>query len=129
MDKVRSFNIPVENMAEASGFYREVFGWAIEPVGGSGGNFHSVRTAHADDDGEPIEKGVINGGLFIRGTHGLFITFLEVEVRSIEEAVKKVHQNGGKVILEKRAMLDFAYFAIIQDPDGNALGLIEYLDR
>ena len=129
MDKVRSFNIPVEDMVGASRFYREVFGWDIEPVTGSGGDFHSVSTVKVDENGDPIERGGINGGLFKRGTHGVETTFLGVEVGSIDDAVEKVLQNGGKVVMMKRPMLDFAYFAIVQDPDGNHLGLMEYLDR
>ncbi len=126
---VRSFNIPVQDMARASDFYREVLGWSIAPVQGSGGDYHRVLTAEADGEGVPIERGTINGGLFRRGTHGATATFLEVEVGSIDEVVRRVLQNGGRVVMEKRPMMDFAHLAIVQDPDGNHLGLMEYIDR
>ncbi|MDD1772367.1 MAG: hypothetical protein LUQ09_05545 [Methanomassiliicoccales archaeon] len=129
MDKVRSFNIPVLDMKGAGEFYRRVFGWEIEPVLGSGGDFHRVGTTEVDESGEPISCGAINGGLFRKGTHGIGTTFLELEVMSIDDTVAKVLQNGGALVREKRPMLDFAFFAIVQDIDGNYLGLMEYRDR
>jgi predicted enzyme related to lactoylglutathione lyase len=47
-------------------------------------------------------------------------------VGSIDESVTKVLENGGSIVLDKRPMMDFAYFAIIQDIDGNRIGLMEY---
>ncbi len=126
MDKVRSFSIPVVDMVGAIKFYQEVFGWNVEPVTGSGGDFHSVTTTKVDEQGDPIERGGVNGGLFKRGTHGVETTFLEVEVTSIEESIAKVLKNGGRIVRERRPMLDFAFYAIVQDPEGNYLGLMEY---
>jgi uncharacterized protein len=129
MDKVRSFNIPVLDMKAASEFYRHVFGWEVEPVPGSGGDYHQVRTTKVDENDVPISPGSMNGGLFRKGTHGIGTTFLELEVMSIDDTVSKVLQNGGALVREKRPMLDFAFFAIVQDIDGNYLGLMEHKDR
>lgn len=113
-------------MGRAVDFYSRVFGWTSEALKGSGGEYHHATTAVVDDDGVPLSKGAINGGLFKRGTHGIENTFLELEVDSIDDSVKKVLMNGGRVAREKRTMLDFAFFAIVQDPEGNYLGLMEY---
>jgi predicted enzyme related to lactoylglutathione lyase len=113
-------------MNAAAEFYRRVFDWTIEPVKGSGGDYHRVETSEVDGDGVPLSREAINGGLFRKGTHGIDVAFLEIEVGSIDGTLDKVLANGGKLIKEKLPMLDFAYFAIVQDPEGNYLGLMEY---
>ncbi|MHC1681243.1 MAG: VOC family protein [Methanomassiliicoccales archaeon] len=126
MDGIRSFNIPAQDMKEEAAFYRNVFGWNIAPIEGSSGDFHSVITTDTDDDGVPLRKGFINGGLFQKGTHGIDGTFLEVEVSSIDGSIEKVVRSGGKLVRPKSPILDFGYFAIVQDPEGNNIGLMEY---
>jgi len=126
MESVRSFNLPVEDMRRAVDFYSSVFGWSLEAIHGSGGDYHHAITAKADEEGIPLSRGAINGGLFKKGTHGINIPFLELEVDSIDESVKKVLKNGGRIVREKHPMLAFAFFAIVQDSEGNYLGLMEY---
>lgn len=126
MDHVRSFNLPVDDMARAVEFYDKAFGWSVGAIKGSGGDYHHAVTSEVDENGEPLSRGAINGGLFRRGTHGIDRTFLELEVSSIDESLRKVLGNGGRIVREKRPMLDFAFFAIVQDTEGNYLGLMEY---
>jgi len=126
MDPVRSFDLPVDDMARAAQFYRSVFGWSVGVVEGSGGDYHHAVTSEVDVNGVPLSRDSINGGLFRRGTHGIDRTFLELEVSSIDESVSKVLENGGRLVREKRPMLDFAFFAMVQDTEGNYLGLMEY---
>lgn len=126
MRPVRSFNLPVRNMKAAAEFYRNAFDWEIEPVKGSGGDYHRVITSEVDGDGLPLAQGTINGGFFKKGTYGIEEAFVEIEVISIDDTVEKVLLNGGRIVREKKPMLDFALFAIVQDTDGNYLGLMEY---
>jgi len=125
-DPVRSFNLPVDDMTRAAKFYDKAFGWTMGAVKGSGGDYHHAITSEVDEDGVPLSKDAINGGLFRRGTHGIDVTFLELEVSSIDESLRKVLENGGRIVREKRPMLDFAFFAMVQDTEGNYLGLMEY---
>ena len=76
-------------------------------------------------NGEPSNPGAINGGLFRRGIHGVQETFLEVRVASIDRCLETVEDLGGTVVQPKVPMLDLAYFAIIRDSEGNAIGLWE----
>jgi hypothetical protein len=126
MGKVRAFNVPVNDMASAKRFYEDVFGWEISPIPGSGGGYHHARTSLSDADGEPLERGTINGGLFMKGTNGIESVFFEIEVDDIDGMISKVVSLGGKLVKEKRPLMDFAQFAIVQDPDGNNIGLIEF---
>lgn len=69
--------------------------------------------------------GGINGGLFKRGTDGLEQTFLEINVPSIDEYLKKIESAGGKLVKPKGPILDIAFFAVIEDTEGNRIGLWE----
>jgi predicted enzyme related to lactoylglutathione lyase len=128
MDGVKGFNIPVDEMGRAAHFYRSLFGWEIGRIEGSGGNFNSAQTTECDEKGDPSSPGAINGGLYRRGTHGVNETFLEVQVTSIDRCIEKVDALGGTVVQHKTPMLDFAYFAILRDSEGNAIGLGEGRD-
>jgi hypothetical protein len=112
-------------MKRAKKFYEKVFGWEIHPIQGSGGDFHAAHTVPVDENDEPQVPGGINGGLFKRGTDGLKETFLEVTVSSIDECLKKVEAEGGHLIKPKGPMLDIAYFAVVEDSEGNSIGLWE----
>ncbi len=125
MDKVKGFDIPVDDMGRACEFYKDLFGWELESIAGSGGGFHSAKTVAVDEQGEPNEPGGINGGLYVRGTNGLTSTFLEIKVSSIDAVLDKVTPLGGSVVREKSAILDIAFFAVIKDSEGNIIGLWE----
>ena len=116
-------------MKKAYDFYQQAFGWAISSIEGSSGGYHFARTSPSDDQGVPLLPGSINGGLFERGTHAIGSAFLEIEVESVDQTIERVLPLGGKLIREKRPMGDFGFFAIVQDPEGNNLGLMEYAKR
>jgi predicted enzyme related to lactoylglutathione lyase len=90
---------------------------------------HAANTVAVDENGEAQIRGAINGGLFKRGTHGLNETFLEVTVPSIDEYLKKVEAEGGQLVKPKGPILDIAYFAVVRDTEGNAIGLWEEMKK
>ena len=61
----------------------------------------------------------------VKGTNGIDDVFLELEVDDIDGMISKAVSLGGRLVKEKRPLMDFAQFAIVQDPDGNYIGLIE----
>ena len=129
MNRVKAFDIPVDDMKRAQRFYQEVFNWKITPIPGSGGNFHAALTVPVDENGDPKVPGGINGGFFQRGTDGLEDTFLEISVPSIDEYLKKIESAGGKLVKPKGPILDIAFFAVIKDTEGNIIGLWEDIKR
>ena len=129
MDKVQAFDIPVDDMGRAKRFYEKVFGWEIAVVPGSGGNFHAATTVPVDEEGEPKVAGGINGGFFQRGTHGLEGTFVEINVPSVDEYLKRIESAGGKIVKPKGPILDIAFFALVKDTEGNIIGLWEDIKK
>lgn len=94
-------------------FYRDVFGWEI----------------NADN---PMKYGMVSSG---RGSNGIdggiggsmgptAKTLVYAGVPSIEEALVKVSEKGGRTIMP-RSDLGMVIIAVFEDPEGNAFGLIE----
>jgi predicted enzyme related to lactoylglutathione lyase len=94
-------------------FYRDVFGWEI----------------NADN---PMKYGLVASG---RGSNGIdggiggsmgptAKTIVYAGVPSIEEALVKVSEKGGRTVMP-RSDLGMVIIAVFEDPEGNAFGLIE----
>jgi predicted enzyme related to lactoylglutathione lyase len=50
--------------------------------------------------------------------------YLYIEVESIEAALSKIEENGGKTTQGKTEITpEFGYYAIFTDVDGNSMGL------
>ena len=48
-----------------------------------------------------------------------------MSVPSIDEYLKKIEAEGGQLIKPKGPILDTAFFAVVKDTEGNAIGLWE----
>jgi predicted enzyme related to lactoylglutathione lyase len=122
MNPVMHFQIPVAKMARAQEFYEKVFGWHILAPPGMEGQYHLATTVPTGDNG-PTEPGGVNGGLAVGG--GEWQAWLVIGVDSIDEHVKKIKAAGGKVVAEKRSVLDMGFYAEVGDTEGNVIGLWE----
>jgi len=124
MDGVSLFQITVDNMERAIKFFIETFGWDLMATGMEG-NSHFATTVPTDDNGYPTEPGGINGVLIERGTYSQKYIGIFIKVKSIAATLENVVRNGGKTIREKAPIGDFAYFAQINDTEGNLIALWE----
>ena len=52
-----------------------------------------------------------------------------MDVKSIEESVKKIMSNGGKITREKTAVGDMGWYAQVQDTEGNVIGIWETIKK
>ena len=78
----------------------------------------------------PMNYGIVdNGGEGINGGVGQapngqgHVTFY-VQVDSIDECLEKAEGMGGKTVMPRTEM-DMVTFALVADPEGNVVGLIE----
>ena len=124
MDGVNLFNLPVDNMTRAKEFFSKTFGWGFMATG-MDGDHHFATTVPTDENGIPTEPGGINGGLLQRGTYEQQVASIFIKVKSIDDTIDKVKTNGGKLILAKVPIADFAYLAQIKDTEGNLISLWE----
>lgn len=106
-------DIPVGDMARATAFYSTLFGWRIQEYPG----YEGYPMWQAPNE-------VSGGGLAPRDE-----SFTQprstVEVDSIDETLSLVRANGGRVLMEKSPISETSWWAVLEDPDGNHIGLYE----
>jgi len=122
MDKIVHFEIPVEDLDRAKGFYGSIFGWRLDDVPGM--DYTMVGTVPVDEQQMPTEPGAINGGLMQRSDETPS-PVLTINVGSVEDALKKVEAGGGTVVRPRTEIPGMGWFAYFKDTEGNTLGLFE----
>ncbi|MFX1438292.1 MAG: VOC family protein [Promethearchaeota archaeon] len=116
MPKINHFEINADDPKRAKIFYEKVFKWKIEKW--EGPLDYWIITAGDED-----EVG-INGGLQKREHKDDKITNY-IGVDSVNNLVKKIKENGGKILREKSPIPGVGYYAFFEDTEGNRLGIME----
>ena len=119
------FEIPANDLGRAQSFYRDTFGWAVNPIPGMG--YTLVMTAPTDEDGHLQQTGAINGGMLER-QGPVTAPIITIQVDDIETAVRQIEANGGKSLMGKVPVGDMGFSAYFADSEGNVLGLWEDAD-
>ena len=110
---ITHIDIPVADLNRAAEFYADLFGWQIAEVEGF--------------EGYPMWRapnGISGGGLAPRG-EGFVQPRSYVEVDSIDDVVAKLEARGGSLAHPKQPITETSCWAVIRDPDGNLVGLVE----
>ena len=110
---ITHIDIPVSDPARASDFYGALFGWDIQEIPGY--------------EGYPMWQApnkISGGGLAPRGD-GLEAPRSYVEVDSIDEALARAAERGGRTLLPRSEIDATSWYAVLEDPDGNPIGLYE----
>jgi predicted enzyme related to lactoylglutathione lyase len=125
---VRHFEIPARDPERAARFYREVFGWTIEPLAWDGPAYFRVKAALLQKDGAAREG--IDGGLTVGGAEGFAgdqpLLMIHIEGSTLEECLERITEAGGTVDLPITPIgkaKTLGRFARFLDPEGNRLGL------
>ena len=119
MPRVIHFEISVDDPERAKKFYEDVFEWKIEKWGPV--DYWIIMT------GDKSEPG-IDGAIRIRGDLKEIKnenTINTINVPSIDEFIKKVEKNGGKILMPKMTIPGLGYHTYCQDTEGNVFGIIE----
>jgi predicted enzyme related to lactoylglutathione lyase len=122
MAKVVHFEIPFDNKERAMKFYAQTFGWRLTDMPQM--NYVVAQTVDVDDKQMPKEPGAINGGLFQRPKEAPSPT-IYVDVQSVDEAIKKVQDAGGKVVTPHTPIPGMGAYARVSDTEGNVIGLFQ----
>ncbi len=116
MPKMNHFEINADDPERAKSFYENVFNWKIEKWEGP----LEYWLITAGDEDEPG----INGGLQRRENKEDAISNY-IGVKSVDDVIKKIEKNGGKVTKPKSSIPGVGYYAIFKDTEGNRLDLME----
>ncbi|MGH9146811.1 MAG: VOC family protein [Vicinamibacterales bacterium] len=122
MAKVVHFEIPFDNKERAMKFYVESFGWRLTDMPQM--NYVMAQSVDVDDNQMPREPGAINGGLFQRPKEAPS-PVVYVDVKSVDEAIKKVQAAGGKVVTPNTPIPGMGAYARVADTEGNVIGLFQ----
>ncbi|MGA9086848.1 MAG: VOC family protein [Methanoregula sp.] len=121
MANIAYFQIPADNVDRAKHFYHSLLGWKIEPTktpmdpAVAPMQYQDIVTGKA-------EEGTMNmGGLYKRQMSKPIINFVMVD--DLDKVLAKVEKLGGKTIVPKNEIKTVGLIAIIQDTEGNAIGL------
>lgn len=123
-DKVSWFEMPADDVARVSEFYQKVFGWATPPMG-TDATF--ALTVAADTNGNPTEKGGINGGFHKRQGASDAGPVINIHVSDIDAKLKAVETAGGRIIQPRTEVGEYGLsMALFSDTEGNVMGVYNY---
>lgn len=111
---VTHFEIYAEDPTKLAEFYKELFEWQIDKAPGI--DYFQIQTG-------PPEAGGIRGGLLHRPIPGPRSWVHYVSVESLDEMVELVQSLGGKLIRPKAAVPKIAWYAVVEDPEGNIFAM------
>ncbi len=118
--RVVHFEIPFDDGDRARGFYRDVFGWDVQPMPGM--DYTGVATGPVSDHGMPTEPGYIGGGMTQRQAP-VDRPVIILQVEDIDATRATIEQHGGSAVGEKLPIADMGFAAYFTDSEGNLLGL------
>ncbi|MFD4675537.1 VOC family protein [Lentzea sp. NPDC058450] len=112
------FEVPADDLARATAFYRDVFGWSAQEL-----PFDYVLV---NASGEPVDVQDADGGIsprteFVRGP------VLIIDVDSVDEAAGRVVAAGGELLNTKEQVGEFGFSQYVKDSEGSVLCLWESL--
>ena len=110
---ITHIDIPVSDMESAKQFYGGLFGWTIAEVPG----FEGYPMWQAPNK--------ISGGGLAPRSEDFTQPRSYVEVDSIDEALARAEENGGRIVMGRQPISETSWWAILEDPDGNHVGLYE----
>ena len=120
MGIVEHFEIPADNHDRALRFYREVFGWELNPVPGvKYTRLLTTRVSERDLSPRPFE---VNGAIVERDKDRK-APIVTISVADMEASLKKIEEKGGKVVKGKTPFGSRGFTAYFQDTEGNLMGL------
>jgi predicted enzyme related to lactoylglutathione lyase len=117
---VSHYEIPASDPERAAHFYRQVFGWRVEPLAWERPYFKIRGSAVPSELGkEGIDGGIAEAGGGLE--HPLLI--IHIEDADLQSVLEKITAAGGSVDLPVTRVGTMGWWARFRDSEGNLLGL------
>ena len=107
------FEIPADDPVAVAEFYTRLFGWTVEKMPGDM-EYWGIKTGGSGP-----------GGGLLRKQHPQQVAMNYVLVECVNTYAAQAQEFGGQVVMPKTEIPGRGWFAVIVDPQGNALGLWE----
>lgn len=125
MNPVVHFEMPYDDRVRMAKFYESVFGWQTQTLGEDMGNYVLATTTETGKNG-PEKPGAINGGFFPKKPDGpAQHPSVVVAVDDIKVSIKKVLDEGGKVLGEPMEIPGVGQYVSFVDTEGNRLSMLQ----
>jgi predicted enzyme related to lactoylglutathione lyase len=126
MNPVVHFEMPYGAADRVAKFYKAVFGWKMQNMGESMGQYVLATTAESGPDGRPKKGGAINGGFFPKkqewpAQHPSVV----IAVDDLVKAMDKVTGAGGQVLGEPMEIHGVGSYVSFMDTEGNRASLLQ----
>jgi predicted enzyme related to lactoylglutathione lyase len=123
MGSIVHFEIPANDVNKLKAFYEKAFGWKIVHAPAGGMDYWVIHTVPTDEKGMLLEQGV-NGGMYHkRGENNLPVNYVSVE--NIDKSVKAAEKLGASVVSGKQEIPGVGFFAVVCDPEGNQIAMLQ----
>jgi predicted enzyme related to lactoylglutathione lyase len=114
MNEIIHFEIGTHDADKVVKFYKDTFGWKFNKWGGP-------QEYWLIDTGK--EKPGISGGVFKSDNGQQVVNFIGVP--NIDEYIKKIETNGGKIVVPKKAIPGVGWLAYFHDVEDNLFGVMQ----
>ena len=114
LSSVTHFEIYASEPGKLADFYRALFGWQLEKAPGI--DYWRIQT-------EPSNTNSFNGGLTYRPIPEPRSWVHYVNVESLDASIEQLQRLGGAVLRPKTAVPKTAWYAVVQDPEGNIFAI------
>jgi predicted enzyme related to lactoylglutathione lyase len=130
MNPVVHFEMPYEDRDRMAKFYATAFGWQTQVFGEDMNNYVLATTTENDQSGRPKQPGTINGGFYPkRADWPAQYPSIVIAVDDIKESVRKVANEGGKVLGEPMEIPGVGQYVSFFDTEGNRVTMLQPLPR
>ena len=117
---VSHYEIPASDPERAARFYRQVFGWRVEPLAWERPYFKIRGSAIPSEAGrEGIDGGITEAGGGLE--HPLLV--IHIEDAGLETVLERITAAGGNIDLPVARVGTMGWWARFRDSEGNLLGL------
>jgi uncharacterized protein len=117
--QITHIEFPADDIERARRFYAELLGWQLNEMEGFPGyllfSFGAIESA--------------GGAIGERGKSAGERLRVYVEVNAIDEVVARVPGLGGTLVTERTEIPGQGWYAVINDSEGNEVGLFEGLPQ
>ena len=123
MANIAYFEIPADDVERAKRFYHSLLGWKIEPTKTPMDPAMVASMQYQDVSTGDAKEGTMSmGGMYKRQMPDTpIINYVIVE--DFDKVLAKVEKLGGKIVMPKMEIKSVGLTAIIQDTEGNVIGL------
>jgi uncharacterized protein len=122
MPNIAYFEIPADNVDRAKKFYHALLGWTIAPTKSMGDPAKMKAMQYQDVVTGDKKEGTLGmGGMYKRQMTEQIMNYVMVD--DLDKVMAKVEKLGGKIAVPKMEIKGVGWTVIIQDTEGNALGL------